>query len=222
MVAIDFDALTKVKKTVYEKRIRLKEFFMDFDKLRCGYITAGQFCSGLSMALNNSLNGDDMKELVAQWTDAEDPVKRVAYAQFCAEVDTIFTRADLETMPLAEVPKNPSGLFDTHRFEQSLTALSAEEEEEVNLVLEELAFKVKVEGILVKSRFDDDCNSQNSPMRVGHVTAPQFKRILDSKLGFGKILSYAGMDLLARKFTDETGMVNYIAFGNLIDPQVIC
>jgi hypothetical protein len=39
-----------MKKVVYTKRIRLLEFFRDFDKLRTGFIAPNHFLSGVSMA----------------------------------------------------------------------------------------------------------------------------------------------------------------------------
>jgi hypothetical protein len=48
---VTFDsAMTRLKKFVYKTRLRLKDFIVDFDKLRCGEISPAQFKSGLSMA----------------------------------------------------------------------------------------------------------------------------------------------------------------------------
>ena len=43
-------AHSQVKTEVYKNRIRVKDFFVDYDKLRSGSITRGQFQSGLSAA----------------------------------------------------------------------------------------------------------------------------------------------------------------------------
>ena len=42
--------ISQVKTEVYKNRIRIKDFFVDYDKLRSGSITRGQFQSGLSAA----------------------------------------------------------------------------------------------------------------------------------------------------------------------------
>lgn len=48
---VTFDsAMTRLKKFVYRTRLRVKDFLVDFDKLRCGEISPAQFKSGLSMA----------------------------------------------------------------------------------------------------------------------------------------------------------------------------
>lgn len=44
------DVLARVRKNCLEQRIRVGEFFRDFDRLRSGFITANQFRMGLSMA----------------------------------------------------------------------------------------------------------------------------------------------------------------------------
>ena len=43
------DVLARIRMVTCQQRIRLQEFFRDFDKLRSGYITAGQFRIGLNM-----------------------------------------------------------------------------------------------------------------------------------------------------------------------------
>lgn len=52
MVApVDFEsAMTRLKKTVYKHRIRVKDFFVDFDRLNSGYVHPNHFMSALSMA----------------------------------------------------------------------------------------------------------------------------------------------------------------------------
>lgn len=51
MVAVDFDtAMTRIKKTVFKQRIRVKDFFVDFDRLNSGYVHPNHFLSALSQA----------------------------------------------------------------------------------------------------------------------------------------------------------------------------
>lgn len=44
------DILARIRSSCSQQRIRIGEFFRDFDKLRSGYITAAQFRIGLNMA----------------------------------------------------------------------------------------------------------------------------------------------------------------------------
>lgn len=51
MTAVDFDtAMNRLKKTVFKNRIRVKEFFSDFDRLNTGYVHPNHFLSALSQA----------------------------------------------------------------------------------------------------------------------------------------------------------------------------
>ena len=44
------DVLARIRSTCSQQRIRVSEFFRDFDRLRSGFITAAQFRIGLNMA----------------------------------------------------------------------------------------------------------------------------------------------------------------------------
>jgi len=44
------DTIARIRKAVVKNRIRISEFFRDFDKLRSGAITASQFRIGLNMS----------------------------------------------------------------------------------------------------------------------------------------------------------------------------
>ena len=44
------DVLARLRVTCKQQRIRISEFFRDFDKLRSGFITEAQFRIGLNMA----------------------------------------------------------------------------------------------------------------------------------------------------------------------------
>ena len=75
------DVLNKVKFLVYVLRIRLHEFFCDFDGLRCGFITQTQFKSGLSMSgLSRFITPGELDQLTVQFISDEDKQKRVKYA----------------------------------------------------------------------------------------------------------------------------------------------
>ena len=44
------DVLARIRQACSQQRIRVGEFFRDFDRLRSGFITAAQFRIGLNMA----------------------------------------------------------------------------------------------------------------------------------------------------------------------------
>ena len=141
--------------------------------------------------------------------------KTVCYKDFCDEVNMIFTKPNLEKLPLAEVDREPSDLIDSMRFSMKPSKTIAKEEA-VNAVLETLTNDCKIKRISVKGFFDDACGNQNSPMRVNHVTPVQFHQVLKNHVA--RHLSDADVKLLIDKFTDN-GMVNYVSFAAVVDPK---
>ena len=64
------DLMTRLKSEVYKRRIRVKEFFYDFDRLRKGTINEDKFRSALSM-LNIFMTELDIKDLITRYKDSE-------------------------------------------------------------------------------------------------------------------------------------------------------
>jgi len=201
---------------VYKHRIRLKEFFSDFDKLRCGDITQTQFKSSLSMA-GMKLTAAEMEDLVREFKKPDDCQQRVCYREFCQDIDKVFASPCLETRPLELVSSAPTDLLQPSRFgEMPPKELDDDKEELVAELLENLQYHCHIRRILVKPFFDDACRSQNSPMMVNHVTHIQFKQALKNHIAPDLVDN--AVNLLIEKFDDEMGMVNYVAFASMIDP----
>ena len=224
-------ALWSVKCKAYKERIRLKEFFEDFDKLRCGYVSETQLMSGLSMA-GILLSPGEMQLIADLYKEVEEVgeplgLPRVCYRAFCAEVDSCFTTtaaaaaaASLEECPTSVVggrgTRREAPLLDTQRFQRSDVLLPLEEEEVLACVFQRLRSACKIKRLQVKQVFDDACRNQNSAMAVGQVTRPQFMQAITSKLGLS--LEAQEVELLCKKFATSEGMVNYVACANTIDP----
>lgn len=87
------EAITRCKRVVYKNRIRVKEFFVDFDKLRCGLVHPNHFVSALSIAgLDRFLDKNSIKALSEGYSvDQSDGLQLVDYKKFCDEVDGVFT-----------------------------------------------------------------------------------------------------------------------------------
>lgn len=56
------DVLARLRQACKEQRIRIAEFFRDFDKLRSGYITEAQFRIGLNMS-KITLSNNEFRQL---------------------------------------------------------------------------------------------------------------------------------------------------------------
>jgi Ca2+-binding EF-hand superfamily protein len=83
------DVEERLRALVVMKRVRIEEFFRDFDKLRKGKVTINQFKSILSM-LNFSLTDVEFDSL-AQKYKTNDPDNLFNYFDFCANINSAFT-----------------------------------------------------------------------------------------------------------------------------------
>lgn len=86
------DVLAKLRQFAKEQRIRVAEFFRDFDKLRTGFITKAQFRIGLNMA-KIVLSGSEFELLCEHFAGKEGSVQ---WRCFSDSVDEVFHKKGLE------------------------------------------------------------------------------------------------------------------------------
>ena len=94
---IDFnikDIIDKIKHTVKINRIRLNEFFEDFDPLRKGTCTKAKFRSALDMA-NLHLRSEEF-DILEKFYSVNEEEDKVYYKDLIEEVETVFTLKNLE------------------------------------------------------------------------------------------------------------------------------
>jgi len=77
------DLLDAIRSISFRKRIRINEFFLDFDKLRSGFVSISQFRRCLSM-FGMDMNDTEFERLIAAYVDSN---KRVNYVAFSEEID---------------------------------------------------------------------------------------------------------------------------------------
>lgn len=87
------DVLAKLRQVCKEQRIRVSEFFRDFDKLRTGFITHAQFRIGLNMA-KIVLSGNEFNHLCEHFAGNNN--NQVKWREFSDCVDEVFTKKGLE------------------------------------------------------------------------------------------------------------------------------
>lgn len=88
------DVIARIRQRCKEERVRIGEFFRDFDKLRSGFITEAQFRIGLNMAklvMSNNEFG-----LLCEHFQAPKEGKHVKWKEFSDRVDEVFTQKGLE------------------------------------------------------------------------------------------------------------------------------
>jgi hypothetical protein len=87
------ESMTRLKKVVYSKRIRVKEFLSDFDRLRSGVLHENHFISGLSIAgLDKQLSPQQIGTIVDAYRVQVTPsMSMIDWVSFVEDVEHIFT-----------------------------------------------------------------------------------------------------------------------------------
>lgn len=142
------DIIDKIKNIVKIKRIRLSEFFQDFDSLRKGVLSKAKFRTALDMAnLNLRSEEYDVLESVYQLTDDK---TRINYLSLIEEVNTVFTIKGMEKDPLIR-PKE----FKMPDYLDPEKRLSEAEAMFLDEVMRKLAYLMKKYRVLTKAYFKD-------------------------------------------------------------------
>ena len=202
----------RIKAKVFPRRVRIKEFFRDYDKGRCGYITLSQFHRALDLC-QLELSPGDIEALAAKY-QGTDQWGRVNYTAFAAVIDAVFVTEGLETMPLAAVT---TGFSATRNLAlgKPVAALTAAEEAALPEVLARLKTFVATRKILMKTFFKDAEHNQNSVMIAEHVTKNQFTAAI---VTLSMSLSPVDTNLLCKAFDDRgDGTVNHRLFCSEVD-----
>lgn len=151
------------------KRVRIEEFFRDFDKLRKGRVTRPQFKSILS-SMNFTLTNDEFKALAKKY-ETTDPERFFRYTDFCANINRAFTITGIDKAPTTRVA--PVNAADTLLARRKYLA-GEQNAGQIDAILEEYKTAVKNKRIHLKPIFQDYDITRN-----GHVTKAQFLRVLD-------------------------------------------
>lgn len=96
------DIEDRLRAAVVMKRVRIEQFFQDYDKLRKGYVTKAQFNSILSM-LNFRFTQNEYDAL-AQKYETSHPEKFFNYVAFSESINKAFTTKGIDKAPTVKVP----------------------------------------------------------------------------------------------------------------------
>ena len=128
------------------KRVRIEEFFHDFDKLRKGRVTKAQFESILSM-LNFNLSKQEFEALAAKYK-TNDPEYFVCYKDFCASVNSAFTVYGIQQDPLAKVARVTNEV--TTKARRKYLDFNDEERQMLQGILQEYQTAVSIKRLNLK------------------------------------------------------------------------
>jgi Ca2+-binding EF-hand superfamily protein len=198
--------LSRIEKNVYARRIRAKDFFKDYDKLRCGRVTKPQFTRVLlTMGLNIP---PSEAELLAEHFIEDgpnvSPPQIVNYLAFCNSIDECFgVLTGLESNPGIAVP-HPG-----ENVPPEFAPNPVENEEQLDHVLHRLALMCKARGLTFKYCYQDyersDATSLTVPRRGGKITIDQFKR----SFPYVKEFDAEEIDLLIDHYLTDQNLVHY-------------
>ncbi|KAL9647370.1 hypothetical protein ABK040_011734 [Willaertia magna] len=199
------DVLHKIISETVKNRIGVRQFFVDFDKLRKGYVTKQKFRTALSMTkIDLSDKELDMLEKFYKIdSTGYDTHEMVSYTSFCDELERVVTEKHLEKLPTKVV--QPFQPRHSYALKANLPELKNNvDEEQLEKLMHRLAIMAKIKGHILKVWFQD-----YDPLRKERVTKTQFTAVLDF-LKFN--LTFQEMDLLKKRFEDERNDVDYITF----------
>jgi len=152
------DVEDRIRSIVVMKRVRIEEFFIDFDKLRKGRVTRREFKSILS-SMNFNLTDDEF-DCLANKYKTNDPEVFVNYVDFCKSINKAFTIAGIDKNPNVRV----APLCNNDTFLARKKYLG-NHDVEIQHLLEHFREAIKTQRMHLKPVFKDfDINAN------GHVT----------------------------------------------------
>ena len=196
------DVLDKIKHTVKINRIRLNEFFEDFDTLRKGTCTKAKFRTALDMA-NLNLRPEEY-DVLEHYYGVPDQNDKVYYKNLVEEVETVFTLKGLEKDPL----KRPVE-FKVPDFLNPEKRLNQAENEFLDQTMRKLALLVRKYRVMPKSFFKDADRAN-----IGIIPSSKFA----SFLSFLRLnVNEREMNILIKRFSGKNMIeINYYDFDNML------
>jgi len=198
-----------IQQYVFQRRLRVKDSFRDYDALRCGRCTRQQFMRGVNTTIP-SLRKDELEALADYYTE-EGPHVQIPqvldYVRFVAAVEEVFTVAHLEKQPTRQVLRAGSSL------QRGFTPVSSGQTEDslVQDLLLKIALLCKTRGLIFLSCFQDcdrsDAISLVTPRYSGKATPAQFRQHFPLIRDFDE----SEIKLLSKRYTGPSGDINYQA-----------
>ncbi|XP_074039133.1 uncharacterized protein [Leptinotarsa decemlineata] len=201
---------------VLNNRLRVCEFFKDFDPLNSGRITVSQFHRGLdALALSGKqrffLSLSDVEAVINQYRDPCDPT-RVCWRTFEDDIDQVFTVKELEKVPSLKVDPPPPEVRELPRTGgKNWQSVNPSTRDLCEAAVDKVKQKIIHRRILLKPVFRDFDKHNN-----GHVSRSQMRQALHSNC---ILLSDEELFALEERFNDDVGF-NYFWF--LKDVEFSC
>jgi Ca2+-binding EF-hand superfamily protein len=184
----------RLKVEIAQKRVRPKEFFVDYDPLRKGEVTEPQFKRAIGM-MNIPYTDEELTALSLKYK--VDNI-RSNYFRFCEAMDSPF-------YDQRELSPVKAAFLQTGEVRLSVT-----EQETLKAALQEFKYIMQTERVMVKPVFQDFDRS-----KTGHVSKSQFIRTLTTTKLLPKNPEVT--ELIVRFYTDGPLGANYEKFTRDVD-----
>jgi Ca2+-binding EF-hand superfamily protein len=203
----DLTAEDKIQAKVVEKRVRLRDYFKDFDHLRKGFCTTGQVRTVLAI-LGLEVAEPDMRALFERYTIPEDGLFN--YSALTQKIDSAFTQIGLESTPTARISMPDAE--STLPARRNKIKSAPEEQGRMDEIDESLRARVRERRLNLVSFFQDFDRS-----RRGHVSKGQFARVMAT---MAVELKVNDVDALCKRYCDLGNHTefNYLDFCAACDP----
>ena len=192
------DILAKLRQICKEQRIRISEFFRDFDKLRSGFISEAQFRIGLNMS-KIVLSGAEFRLLCEEFK-APKAGQHVKWREFSDQVDEVFTKKNLErSVDISLDDARTQSIYGQRMPDNT-------DNSNVGRVQEQFMFLINRERLDAKSFFQDQDRHNHFK-----VSPKQFKQTLSL---LGVAISDEELASIVRVYATKLGDIQYLPFLN--------
>lgn len=222
------DDIERIQAHVFRRRVRVKEFFTNFDMLRKGRCTREEFQRGLANIIYPNMFNDPETPIDAE-AIAEYFVEHgrfihepqvVNYVKFCDVVEEVFNVHQLEGKPHGVVPEPGERVLDAGGFKPR----AVREEAKLWQVMRRVATLTETRGVDLSTCFNVR-NRTDADIRAGRIEPKDFLAnfpLAQSTEVKPAALSHAECHLLIQRYTDDNGFIRLFAFQrdieNLIKP----
>eukprot|EP00002_Diphylleia_rotans_P036747 TRINITY_DN8140_c0_g1_i2.p1 TRINITY_DN8140_c0_g1~~TRINITY_DN8140_c0_g1_i2.p1 ORF type:complete len:1204 (-),score=221.71 TRINITY_DN8140_c0_g1_i2:627-4238(-) len=158
--------IAKVQLRVVDAKVRIHDFFKDYDRLRCGSITDAQCRRALNLA-GCKLTENEIRTILENYR-GKTPGSFM-WNRFCDDIDSVFTVKHLERTPRVQTSSARNDL----KYKASSQAHQPVVEDIVRSVLNRLQEVISRQRIIPGPPFQDF-----DRMRCGRVTVTQFQQAL--------------------------------------------
>ncbi|CRL05796.1 CLUMA_CG018824, isoform A [Clunio marinus] len=212
------ELLLRIKKHIYDNKIRSREFFEKFDKLRRGFVTKFQFHRGLEAIGISGLHRlyiakHDLEKIFDAYKYQRDP-DRISWKDFCDDIDEVFTVKNLDKLPYVVVKSPPDEIKDLP-CKGSIDWNSASKS--MHETAQEAIFRIRD---IVKSRriFIEVFFNGFDKLNHFHVSSDQMRRVFSSN---SILLSEKEIQALILCYGDDMGF-NYWKFMRDVNEVQFC